>query len=336
MKGMIHMDTATHVVMGVALAGLSTIDPAVTTMYPAIVTTVMVGSQIPDIDTVLKFKNNAVYINNHRGITHSIPFTLMWPILITILVSFIFKENQYFHIWLWAQIAVFLHVFVDIFNSYGTQALRPLTKKWIQIGTINTFDPIIFLLHIGAITLWYFGGNPVYIFTSLIIILVIYYIIRRILQQSIKRAAIKLIPKDESIIKTFVAPTIRFFEWRVAIQTNTHDYIGRSYKRSVNFNDRFKRVPFPEAKYMQDAKNDPNFKAFINFSSIYRWTVTKTETGYELRFIDLRYLKKGHYSFVAILGLDKDYKVTHSYTGWVFSEDKLQKKLLRGRVKIIE
>lgn len=331
---MIHMDTATHVVMGVALAGLATIDPAVTTMYPAIVTTVMVGSQIPDIDTVLKLKNNAVYINNHRGITHSIPFTLMWPIVLTILISLLFKENQYFHIWIWSQIAVFLHVFVDIFNSYGTQALRPLTKKWIQIGIINTFDPIIFVLHLCAIALWYFGGNPIYIFSSLTLILVIYYIMRRMLQQSIKRAAIKLIPKDEKIVKTFVAPTIRYFEWRVAIQTNTHDYIGRSYKRSVNFNDRFERKPFPEKQYMQYAIHDKNFKAFINFSSIYRWTVTETTNGYELRFIDLRYLKNGHYSFVAILGLNETYHVTHSYTGWVFSEDKLQKKLLRGKVNL--
>ncbi|MCE4957522.1 metal-dependent hydrolase [Macrococcoides caseolyticum] len=330
------MDTATHVVMGVALAGLSTIDPAVTHMYPAIITTVMVGSQIPDIDTLLKLKNNAVYINNHRGITHSIPFTLIWPIVLTIIISLLFKETQYLHIWLWAQIAVFVHVFVDIFNSYGTQALRPLTKKWIQIGIINTFDPIIFILHCCAILLWYLGGNPVYIFTSLILILVVYYIIRRMLQQSIKKAAIKLIPKDEQIIKTFVAPTIRFFEWRVAIQTNTHDYIGRSYKRSVNFSDRFKRMPFPDHKYMQYAQYDENFRAFINFSSIYRWTVTETEHGYELRFIDLRYLKNGHYAFVAILGLNHNYHVTHSYTGWVFSEDKLQKKLRRGKVKIKE
>ena len=34
--------------------------------------------------------------------------------------------------------------FVDIFNSYGTQALRPISNKWIQLGVINTFDPIIF------------------------------------------------------------------------------------------------------------------------------------------------------------------------------------------------
>lgn len=48
---------------------------------------------------------------------------------------------------------------------------------------------------------------------------------------------------------------------------------------------------------------------------------------YEVRFIDLRYLKNDHYSFVAIAHLDKDMHITHSYTGWVFSEQKLMKKL---------
>ena len=35
------------------------------------------GSNIPDIDTVLKLRNNAKYIRNHRGITHSIPAVIL-------------------------------------------------------------------------------------------------------------------------------------------------------------------------------------------------------------------------------------------------------------------
>lgn len=50
------MDTGTHVVMGVALTGLATLDPHVTPTFAAVATGIMVGSQIPDIDTVLKLK----------------------------------------------------------------------------------------------------------------------------------------------------------------------------------------------------------------------------------------------------------------------------------------
>ncbi|GGB10261.1 metal-dependent hydrolase [Macrococcus hajekii] len=327
------MDTATHFAMGAALAGLATVDPAVTAYYPAIATAVVAGSQIPDIDTVLKLRNNAIYITHHRGITHSIPFTLMWPLLIVGLIYLFIPTINILHFWMWTQLAVFLHVFVDIFNSYGTQALRPFSKKWIQIGIINTFDPIMFIILLTGSALWAHGENPVPVFLAIALILVIYYIIRRLLQQYIKKQALHILPHHETVLKAFVAPTIRFFEWRVAVETHSHYYIGRAFKGNVNFSDRFKRTPLPSDEIMEDARNDANLKAFISFSSIYRWTLEERDYGYELRFIDLRYLKNGHYSFVAILKLNHDYKVTHSYTGWIFSEKKLLQVLDRHPIK---
>ncbi|KAA1037669.1 metal-dependent hydrolase [Macrococcus equipercicus] len=327
------MDTATHFAMGAALAGLATIDPAAAAHYPVFVTAVVAGSQIPDIDTVLKLRNNAVYITHHRGITHSIPFTFMWPVLITAIL-YCFNHNiNVMHLWAWTQFAVFLHVFVDIFNSYGTQALRPISKEWIQIGIINTFDPIIFSLLLAGCVIWAWGGPPFYTFVIIFLILVIYYIIRRNLQQMIKKRAMKLIATHETVQKVFVAPTAQFYEWRVGIQTDKFDYIGRSYGTTVNFSDKFKREPYPSDEVMIHAKDDPNLVAFRSFSSIYRWTFIEQPFGYELRLIDLRYLKNGHYSFVAILNLDHEYNVTHSYTGWVFSEKKLQDKLKQSVIK---
>lgn len=67
------MDTATHLVMGVTLGSLATLDPAIaqSDIGPqAVMLATIAGSNIPDIDTVLKLRNNAKYIRNHRGITH--------------------------------------------------------------------------------------------------------------------------------------------------------------------------------------------------------------------------------------------------------------------------
>lgn len=321
------MDTATHFAMGAALAGVATIDPAAIQYYPAFATAVVVGSQIPDIDTVLKIKNNAVYITHHRGITHSLPFTLLWAVLLTIIISFFNPGIDMLHLYLWTQLAVGLHVFVDIFNSYGTQALRPFSNRWIQIGIINTFDPIIFGLLIVGCVLWPLTHQPFIVFMTILVILIVYYIIRRLLQQSIRKRAIALINPHETIKKTFVAPTIKFFEWRVALQTDQYDYIGRSYGTTVNIIDKLQTTEMPNENQLKYALQDSNLKAFLSFSSIYRWTFVPKPYGHELRVIDLRYLKDGHYTFVAILKLDHDYKVTHSYTGWVFSEEKLQKVL---------
>ena len=154
------MDTATHIAIGVGLTALATQDPAMADTFAATATTIIAGSLIPDSDTVLKLKSNSAYITHHRGITHSIPFTILWPILITFIIFVIFKQTNPLHVWMWAQLAVFLHVSVDIFNSYGTQALRPITNKWIQLGVINTFDPIIFIILVIGIILWIIGIHP--------------------------------------------------------------------------------------------------------------------------------------------------------------------------------
>ena len=51
------------------------------------------------------------------------------------------------------------------------------------------------------------------------------------------------------------------------------------------------------------------------------------DDSYEVRFIDLRYRSKDYYPFVAVVQLNTDLKIINSYTGWIFSEEKLRKKL---------
>lgn len=84
------MDTATHIAIGIGLTAVATTDTALGGNFAATATVLIAGSLIPDSDTVLKLKNNATYISNHRGITHSIPFTIFWPLLLTLLVYVFF------------------------------------------------------------------------------------------------------------------------------------------------------------------------------------------------------------------------------------------------------
>ena len=185
------MDSGTHFVMGIALGGLALADPVVAShpiTFTAVIAGTILGSQAPDVDTVLKLRNNAVYIRHHRGITHSIPAVILWPLIITAILSLIFSDANILHLWMWTQLAVFLHVFVDIFNAYGTQALRPFSRKWVALGVINTFDPYIFGFHCVGILLWLLGTNPVLTFSIMYIIIVGYYILRFAVQKAIKTA----------------------------------------------------------------------------------------------------------------------------------------------------
>ena len=325
------MDTGTHLVMGIALGGLSLADPVVanhTVTFVAVMGGTLLGSQAPDADTILKLRNNAVYIRHHRGVTHSIPAVLLWPLAITGALTIFFPESNLFHLWLWTQIAVFLHVFVDIFNSYGTQALRPFSRKWIAFGIINTFDPLIFSLHCFGILFWAFGANPVYTFSIMYLIIIVYYFIRFFLQRAIKTAVHDALHDEEFVI---VAPTLRFFYWRVAAASKTHYYVGRAYRRSITIYDKFEIHPLPRTQLVDVVMKDPNFDSFIHFSPLYRWEIAELENGLtELRLIDLRYRSNNRYPFVAVAHVDEELNIVNSYTGWIFSEDKLQKKLQIG------
>jgi inner membrane protein len=321
------LDTGTHVVMGIALGGLATLDPVVASSH-ATATSVLIatiaGSQIPDIDTVLKLRNNAIYIRNHRGITHSIPAVLLWPLVILAVVYPFFPDANLLHLWAWTFAAVFIHVFVDIFNAYGTQALRPFSSKWVALGVINTFDPFIFGIHVVGILIWVIGANPGITFSIMYLVIFGYYLKRF---QAKKRVLVEvrtLIPDATEII---IAPTMKFHHWRIAAMNKKQFFVGRAIDGKVEILDYFKRIPVPNTPVIEAAKKDKNLSAFLSFSPVYRWEVDEYDNFYEVRFIDLRYRSNGHYPFVAVVQLDCDLNPISSYTGWVFSEKKLRKKL---------
>lgn len=324
------MDTGTHVVMGIALGGLATLDPVVANdpvLFNAVLVGTLVGSQAPDFDTILKLKNNAVYIRNHRGLTHSIPAVIFWGILISSIIYLFVPEVNFLHLWLWTFFAVIVHVFVDIFNAYGTQAFRPFSHKWVALGFINTFDPYIFFLHVGGIIAWMLGANPGTTFLIIYTVIALYYIKRYFDKWEIVKKIEEYFPTTEQVA---TSPTLKQNYWRVAITTKDRFYVGTVENGHIQLMDEFERIDLPKSEIIEIAKTDKNIEAFLSFSPVYRWEIIEYERYTEVRLIDLRYRSKGYYPFVAVAQIDANLKVINSYTGWIFSEQKLQKKLFFG------
>ncbi|WP_373895382.1 metal-dependent hydrolase [Virgibacillus natechei] len=321
------MDTGTHIVMGIALGGLATLDPVVhndPTLFTAVLTGTIIGSHAPDFDTIFKLKNNATYIRHHRGASHSLPAIILWGILIASIIYLFVPQVNFLHLWLWTFLAVCIHVFVDIFNAYGTQAYRPFTNKWIAHGFINTFDPYIFVLHIAGIGAWILGANPGYTWFIIYTVIALYYIKRYMDKREIVKKIKDYIPNIEQIA---TSPTIKQNYWRVAITTDTKFYVAAVENGHIEIVDEFEKVPLPKVKIMELAKKDKNISAFLTFSPVYRWEINDFDDFTEIRLIDLRYRSDGRYPFVAVVQIDDNMRIMSSYTGWIFSEQKLQSKL---------
>lgn len=321
------LDTATHVVMGIAIGSIATLDPVVAN-DPVLAKTVMlgaiIGSQAPDFDTILKLRNNAKYIRNHRGITHSIPAVLLWPILITTALAIFVPGINILHLWAWTFLAVFLHVFVDIFNAYGTQALYPIKKKWIALGVIYIFDPFIFFGHIAAIIIWQIGAHQGYTFLTLYILLIGYYIWRFYARNKVYEKAMREHPDASHV---FISPSFNWEKWHVVIRTKETMHVAQALGDQLNYFESYPFEPIPNEPTINAALQDENLAAFLSFSPSYRWEVVDVDDHLEVRFVDLRYRSKGHYPFVAIVKLDYQLNILSSYTGWIYSEESLKKKL---------
>lgn len=321
------MDTGTHFVMGITLGGLALADPYFSSQpyfAEVIVLTTIIGSQIPDVDTVLKLRNNAHYITHHRGITHSIPALLSWPLIISFIIWLLLPEMSFTKLWFWSQVAVGIHIFVDIFNAYGTQALRPFTKKWLALGVIYTFDPIIFSIHTLAILLWFIGMNGLFVCSLAYIIMMFYYIYRFHMRNEVLRAVKKEIDDIEDIL---ISPSVKLNQWHLSIITKNEYIVGKSINKTLRFFDRYNKNPIPKERIFDIALKDHNVEAFLSFSPVYRWEKKEHETYTEVRFIDLRYYYNNHYPFVAVCHIDNEETIVRSYTGWIFTETKLQQKL---------
>lgn len=322
------MDTATHFVMGIGLAGLAYTDPAVAEdpkLAAVILIATVVGSQAPDFDTLFRLENNAAYIRNHRGMSHSIPFWLIWILSITGLISLIFSDVSTGHVALWVTIAVCLHVFTDLFNTYGTQAFRPFTQKWISWNIIHIFDPFIFSTHIAAIMLWITRLiPPAPLFITLYAAIGLYYVWRTWSHFRLKKRVRDMDNERQKGDTYYIIPTVSWNRWHVvkAHQNGSYDIGGLHGKRLF-----WKKHAVPSTHPAAEAsKSYRDVQAFRYFSSFAVAEVEEREWGYIVRWADVRYRHRRQYPFVAVAVMNKQFGLIDSYIGWL-SHEKMEKRL---------
>ncbi|MDR6554084.1 metal-dependent hydrolase [Paenibacillus qinlingensis] len=322
------MDTGTHLVIGLGLAGLSQIDPSISAdsaATTAVFIGTVVGSQIPDIDGLLRFKGNAVYIRNHRGRSHSLPALPLWTLLITGALAPFFHGISFLHLAMWIGIAVCVHVFTDCFNTYGTQALRPFSEKWVSWNIIHIFDPFIFTSHIAAIFMWSFDlARPQLIFPTLYGLLALYYIWRTldhaIIEKGLYRKDATYQPGDKyTLIVTF-----NLYVWNVVKECANGTYqLGELKNGKLKWLD---TITCAEHPAVEVSKHHEDIQSLLYFSSFTSAEVKEHRWGYEVRWADVRYRHRKQYPFVGVILMDHNFQTLDSYVGWV-NDTKLGKKL---------
>jgi inner membrane protein len=135
------MDTLTHIVLGgcigEAIAGKQLGKKAL--LLGAL------AQNIPDIDFIASFwLLVSSDVLAHRGFTHSILFALLTsPILAWASGKVFRKSNVSFREWafFWG-LQIFVHIFIDAFNAYGTGWFEPFSHYRVSFNTMFVVDPL--------------------------------------------------------------------------------------------------------------------------------------------------------------------------------------------------
>lgn len=324
------MDTATHFAMGFGLAGLAHLDPVVAStpgLAEAVMLGTVIGSQAPDLDGFIRIRGSAAYIRNHRGISHSVPALFLWTGAIFALLQAFMPQTYWLHLLGWIFLAVCLHVFVDLFNSYGTKGLYPFHDKWVALNAIFIFDPLIFSAHLVGFMLWASGIEPGRLFLWIYVLIACYYAWRCQAQKRATELVRQRIGKPG--IYTII-PTLSWTQWTFVAKTEQHWYVGEVHTGDVVILDTF--AIKPENERIDAAKKNFNVQSFLAFTHHAHVETKERSFGYEVKWIDLRYRSrfqgKSHYMFVAVVYLDFDLNIKDSFVGWIHrGEEQLAKKL---------
>ncbi len=135
------MDTLTHIVLGAcigeAIAGKELGKKAL--ILGAL------AQNIPDVDFVASFWLPLTSdVLAHRGFTHSILFAVLFTPLLAVTSGKLFRRvemnmRQWSVFW---GVQIFIHIFIDAFNAYGTGWFEPFSHYRVSFNTMFVADPL--------------------------------------------------------------------------------------------------------------------------------------------------------------------------------------------------
>ena len=143
------MDTLTHALSGALLARATSpgaSDAAALSLRERSLIGFLAAA-FPDIDNVVRLFHPLTFLNNHRGITHSLLLVPLWAALLAFLFALAFtraKRRKY----RWQMffgvctLGLITHIAGDIITAYGTQIFAPFSDQKFSLFTTFVIDPL--------------------------------------------------------------------------------------------------------------------------------------------------------------------------------------------------
>ncbi|MFL2546648.1 MAG: metal-dependent hydrolase [Candidatus Rariloculaceae bacterium] len=149
------MDPVCHTLVGASLGATGLANKTRHGML-----TLMVAANLPDIDFVFYFRDDASAYAFRRGITHGIPAILLLPVLLALAIAVLSRRFSSANTgpavslrWLiiLSLIGVASHPALDWLNNYGMRWLMPMVDRWFYGDTLYIVDGIVWTALIAGL-----------------------------------------------------------------------------------------------------------------------------------------------------------------------------------------
>jgi inner membrane protein len=135
------VDTLTHALSGALLARATAPKEAPQSSLPRRVAAGFLACAAPDLDFVAYFSGPVQYLENHRGVTHSLVMLPLWALALAWLLAKILREpGGWRALYGVSVLSIGVHIAGDVITSYGTMVLAPISDWRAQIGTTFIID----------------------------------------------------------------------------------------------------------------------------------------------------------------------------------------------------
>lgn len=318
------MDPVTHLLAGVAgNRALGPEHPADDEFTPA--ERMALGGAFalfPDSDYLITlFADPLVYLNLHRGITHSLIFWPIWALLLGWLVARLWPQPRN-----WrdgariAAISIGIHIPLDFLTNYGTQLFAPLSAAPLSFATTFIIDPWITLLLAAGLGIGLWHGRRHAPRIALVLVASLMLFQGAMKQHALANAESEAAARDLGPVRIHALPQpLSPLHWRLVVETpdallEAHLGFGRAAGDDAPASagplrrhwaafrppgslrwHRYTRFGGPaDADFARTAWQRPGFAGFRRFAGLpYLWAVREKEGERCAVFTDLRFRTEG-------------------------------------------
>ncbi|SFL30980.1 metal-dependent hydrolase [Pelosinus propionicus] len=279
------MDSFSHALVGIAIAGLS--GHPLSISDPIYLATIL-GAQAPDFDIIAQIKGKFSYLRQHRAFSHSIPGLVLWSLLISAVLVIIMPQANFLSLLGWAFSGSLSHIVMDYFNTHGAAILWPIQKERKSVQLLNVFDPMLFAL---LLSLYAFEITMFTLSCFTFAILAAYILFRIALRKKAAKQLYQLF-SHQDILQITVMPSLRrILFWDFVLETKTAYLVGELGSISPALKLHADLVKEKDiSKFTLQAKKTKIGDFFATFTPFIYFTVQEHPHSISVTIYDLRYV----------------------------------------------